>query len=99
MAIVDFISDTQTFQRSSKDTAMIIAFVAFLFLTFWPMVAFSFPDGYLMHAREPLITQAPRIDDHPLFARGGVSTCGFISGDASMSPSSPSFSPSDFLLT
>lgn len=66
---------------------MIMAYVAFLFLTFWPMVALSFPDDYLMHAREPLITQAPGIDDHPLFARGDVSTCGFVSGDASMSPS------------
>ena len=74
-----------------------MAYIAFPFLTFWPMVALSFPDGYVMHAREPLITQAPRIDDHPIFARGDVSTCGFISGDASMSPSSPSFSPSNFV--
>ncbi|KAF6222007.1 hypothetical protein HO133_001975 [Letharia lupina] len=45
------------------------------------MVALSFPDRYLVHAREPLITQAPRVDVNSLFARGDVSTCGFVSGD------------------
>lgn len=69
---------------------MIMACFAFLSLMLWPMVALSFPDRYLMHAREPLITQAPQINNHPLLARGAVSTCGFVSGDVSMSPSSPS---------
>lgn len=72
---------------------MMMAYFTFSFLTLWPIVAFSFPDRYLTHAREPLITQAPRIDHHPLFARGDVSTCGYISGDASMSPSSPCSPP------
>lgn len=58
-----------------------MAYCAFLCLTSWPMVALSFPDRYLVHAREPLITQAPRVDVNSLFARGDVSTCGFVSGD------------------
>lgn len=75
------------------------AYFTFSFLTIWSMIALSFPDRYLTHSREPLITQAPQIDDHPLFARGDVSTCGYVSGNASMLPSSPSFSPSNVLLT
>lgn len=63
-----------------------MAYCAFLCLTSWPMVALSFPDRYLVHAREPLITKAPRVDVNSLFARGDVSTCGFVSGDVSMSP-------------
>ncbi len=83
---------TQFLWRFLKNTAATMAYFAFLFLMFWPMVASSFPDRNLVHAREPLITQAPQINDHPLLARGDVSTCGFVSGDVSMSPSSPSLS-------
>ena len=69
-----------------------MAYFGFLFFIFWPMVASSFPDRNPVHAREPLITQAPQINEHPLLARGDVSTCGFVSGDVSMSPSPPSLS-------
>lgn len=75
-----------------------MTYFAFLLLTVWPMVALSFPDGYLLHTREPLITRAPRIEDHPLFARGDVSTCGFVSGDVNMSASLSSL-PQILVLT
>lgn len=68
---------------------------AFLLLTFRPIVALSFPDRYLVHAREPMITQAPQLEDHPLFARGDVSTCGFVSGDAN----SPLTCPTSYSCT
>lgn len=75
---------------------MTMAYFALLCFAFWAPVALSFLDRYLAHARDPLITQAPRIDNHPLFARGDVSTCAFVSGDASMSLSL-SLSTSNFV--
>lgn len=73
-----------TVWHSHPLTLVVMTYFAFLLLTVWPMVALSFPDGYLLHTREPLITRAPRIEDHPLFARGDVSTCGFVSGDVNI---------------
>lgn len=82
MAITSFSFNGKIHCSPLKNLDMTMAYLALFFLTLWPLVALSFPDRYLAHARDPVITQAPRLDDHSLFARGDVATCGFVSGDA-----------------
>ena len=70
---------------------MTVAYFTSLLQNFRLLVALSFLGCHFADARGPLITQAPRLDDRLLVARGDVSTCAFVSGDVRKSPMSHFF--------